>query len=477
MDIHYSILYPDNPNRKERVKQLLNQCKEYSQDINNKKSDIENLLKDTNKIVKELFEENMIGNITFETFSVLPEWYDWFMELSGIISGAISGGVQRSKLQEAIKNLVKSRIELYFIRLKAKYVKGILTSVIHEVNQVTKIANRHNWTKERLNQEIQQRIEDAIEIENELNEIPTRRHTLETLQHLDISLSAWTNEDPSAEELDRIAEEFDTLDPFTNKLSGIYKIVSVLDNNKVLDAKDGKLNDFLETNVQLWNLNNSNAQRWYFEYHIIQQAYKIKSELNSNALLAWNKGNNEENVFVTRDTNKPEHYWILKALGNNQYILKNKANPSKVLNIANMNIHEGTNIDVKTLHNEDSPYTNAPKFEIVSEIYDAHWIDSWLKSSEADDKKEHFHGFYFKPIDMQILDQIAAYEIKVNGEYLGSSKANRYNPSADGRLKVNFFEYNGYGTKHPVYGDRIKVWAIKKDGTYIKVIDRFVGTK
>ena len=234
-----------------------------------------------------------------------------------------------------------------------------------------------------------------------------------------------------------------------------------------MDVKDGQLNSYeLSTNVQLWNWNKSNGQWWEFSFDFKHQAYKIRSKLNLSAILAWNRGNNEQNVFVTKDTSKPEHYWILQIDTNYQFILKNKANPSLTLYLDNKNTQNGTNVRLELLKNDNDPYLQAQKFLIVSEIQEAHVVDTWLKSSGDADGKEYYHGLYFKNMEPDILSEVISYEIKINGNHLGNAMSERYNPSEDGRTKVNFFEYNAYAINHPVKRKTTDLGSEKKSFNY-----------
>ncbi|MED1518165.1 hypothetical protein P4U63_27580, partial [Bacillus paranthracis] len=101
-------------------------------------------------------------------------------------------------------------------------------------------------------------------------------------------------------------------------------------------------------------------------------------------------------------------------------------------------------------------------------------IDTWLKSYEKVDGKEHYHGFYFKKMEVDVLSEVISYEVKINGNHFGNATSERYSPSEDGRIKVNFFEYNAYGSNHPVEGDKLQIWAVKKDRSTEKVIDTII---
>lgn len=464
------LFYPDNKNRKRRAEQLLTQCEDYSKEIDIINQEIEDLL-NSNETVKNLLTGINIDNFQYKIYDIIPD----LLTLGPFID-AILGADKRSKLREAIRGLSKPRIELKYRIQTLEYNKQILVAIVNEINRIQEKAKRKNWSNIKLTSELEDAVDSAIEIALATNIKNTRETVLEDLKWKDKDTNAWTNEDPSGEELDYSVKELNAADQNYSFLNGEYKIVSVLDNNKALDVKDGKLNSYeLSTHVQLWSWNNSSGQKWEFVFDFKHQAYKIKSKLNEDAILAWNRGNNEKNVFVTKDLNKPEHFWILQIDTHDYFILKNKADSSLALYIENKNTQNGTNVQLELLKNDNNSYLDAQKFLIISEVQETHIIDSWLKSYVDSDKKEHYHGLYFKKIDPVILAEIMFYEIKVNGNYLGNARSERYNPSEDGRLKVNFFEYNGYGFNHPVKGDRIKIWAVKKDHSTIKVIDTVIG--
>lgn len=463
------LFYPDNKNRKRRAEQLLTQCEGYSKYIDILNEEIENLL-NSNETIKNLLKDIKIDNFKYKIYDIIPDLLSF-----GAIIDAILGSDKRSKLQEAIRGLSKPRIELMYRKNTLEYNKQILNAILSEINRIKEKSKRNNWSNVKLADELADALDSAVEIAVETNKRNTRREVLEELKRLDKYNNAWTNEDPSGDELDKFVKELDATDSNYAFLNGVYKIISVLDMYKVLDVKDGQYNsNEISTNVQIWNWNKSKGQWWEFSFDFKHQAYKIRSKLNLNAILAWDRGNNEQNVCVTKDTNKPEQYWILQIDTDYQFILKNKANPSLTLYLDNKNTQNGTNVKLELLKNDNDPYLQAQKFFIVSEIQEAHIIDTWLKSYEKVDGKEHYHGFYFKKMEVDVLSEVISYEVKINGNHFGNAISERYSPSEDGRIKVNFFEYNAYGSNHPVEGDKLQIWAVKKNRSTEKVIDTII---
>lgn len=122
----------------------------------------------------------------------------------------------------------------------------------------------------------------------------------------------------------------------------VYTINSKLDLNKVLDVN----NDLTTNNVSIWYKTNGNNQKWILEFDSNKNAYKIISALDNNMVLAWNAYQDSTNVFTIPFANKSEHYWILEYAGNGYYFFANYKDTSKVLDLYNGGIDNGTNLQV-----------------------------------------------------------------------------------------------------------------------------------
>ncbi|MGX5528948.1 phosphatidylinositol-specific phospholipase C [Bacillus toyonensis] len=96
-------------------------------------------------------------------------------------------------------------------------------------------------------------------------------------------------------------------------------------------------------------------------------------------------------------------------------------------------------------------------------IQDAHRFDSFLQGISGG--KTYYNAMYFKSFPQEILEQITKYKVQF---VLPPSTItrNRQGFKPDGRLQINFIDYNnGMGTPFPP----MKVWAITKDNKEILV--------
>lgn len=116
--------------------------------------------------------------------------------------------------------------------------------------------------------------------------------------------------------------------------SGIYTIKTNSNKNKVLDVTSGIA--VTNQNIQVYDTNNTNAQKWYFE-KLANKNYYIKSGLNSNLYLSSDSTNN---VLLQ---NIPTE-WSLQYIDENTFYLINQN--QLYLNIANPNLTNGTNINL-----------------------------------------------------------------------------------------------------------------------------------
>ena len=134
--------------------------------------------------------------------------------------------------------------------------------------------------------------------------------------------------------------------------SGTYTINTKLDNTKVLDIANG--NSDKNTNIQLYNSNNSNAQKWYIKKDS-DGYYTIKAGINSSLYLSNDKDSSGANVF----TSTKETKWIIEYINGNEFYIISKDN-GLYLNVNNSATSNGTNINLLT-RNE----SNAQKFKFT----------------------------------------------------------------------------------------------------------------
>ncbi|AYK08694.1 binary toxin-like calcium binding domain-containing protein [Brevibacillus laterosporus] len=121
---------------------------------------------------------------------------------------------------------------------------------------------------------------------------------------------------------------------------GTYQINTALKNTSLVDWNRS------DNNITVWETNDGSNQKWKLKYDDSQQAYVIRSVENNDKIMAWNAYQDSTNVFATAFEGKPEHFWIPELLGNDFYILKNKKDPTKVLDVDGSGTSNGSNIQV-----------------------------------------------------------------------------------------------------------------------------------
>ena len=137
---------------------------------------------------------------------------------------------------------------------------------------------------------------------------------------------------------------------------GTYTISSVLSQNKILDVSGASKKD--KGNIQLYDNNNTGAQRFTLSYDKSTGYYTIVNE-NSKKALDVNaaKTDNGTNIQQYASNNTLAQRWIITSAGNGAYRIASALNPSMVIDVAGAKTKNGTNIQLYTANN-----TNAQKF-------------------------------------------------------------------------------------------------------------------
>ncbi|PEV64345.1 hypothetical protein CN423_14960 [Bacillus cereus] len=138
-------------------------------------------------------------------------------------------------------------------------------------------------------------------------------------------------------------------------IQGVYKIKTALNGTSGVDVSN-----LGNKNVQLYQDNTITRSHWKFQYNKNKDAYQIVNLWFKNEVMAWNDYKGSKNVFVTKNHGRDEHYWRLEDVGDGYYIIKNYKNPNFVLDVADANTNNNTNIQV---HEKNK--TNAQKFKLV----------------------------------------------------------------------------------------------------------------
>ena len=140
--------------------------------------------------------------------------------------------------------------------------------------------------------------------------------------------------------------------------NGIYTIESSLQKNKVLDIAGASTNN--SANIQLWSKNNTNAQKFKFNY-LGEEYYELESCCSGKVLdVDGSKREVGSNVlqYERKRYNNENQKWLIKNAGNGCYYIISKCN-GLYLDVSGANTKNGTNI-----HVWDFNGTNAQKFKI-----------------------------------------------------------------------------------------------------------------
>ncbi|AKF96318.1 binary toxin-like calcium binding domain-containing protein [Brevibacillus laterosporus] len=129
---------------------------------------------------------------------------------------------------------------------------------------------------------------------------------------------------------------------------GTYQIKTALKNTSLVDWNRN------DNNITVWETNDGSNQKWKLEYDDSHQAYVIRSLENNDKIMAWNAYQDSTNVFATPFEGKPEHFWIPEWIDNDFYILKNKKDPTKVLDVDGSSTSNGSNIQVSDYKGTDN---------------------------------------------------------------------------------------------------------------------------
>lgn len=135
--------------------------------------------------------------------------------------------------------------------------------------------------------------------------------------------------------------------------SGYYFINTSINDNKVLDIENGNI--FIKTNVQIYDINFSLAQKWYVKYQN-DGYYSILSDKDNNYALEVDLDGS--NVRINKYTSSDNQKWIIKKTGSNYYII---AKDGRYLDLSSASIKNGNNVGVYTPNGTDAQKFNFRK--------------------------------------------------------------------------------------------------------------------
>lgn len=140
--------------------------------------------------------------------------------------------------------------------------------------------------------------------------------------------------------------------------NGIYKISSALHGSKVLDVAGGSASN--GANLQLWNSENVQQQKFQITYNSTGKYYEIKAIHSNKALDVVGNGKTDgTNVWQYASNHSDAQKWVLKDAGNGYFYIV-AVYSGLYLDVAGASTANGTNVQLYTGNN-----TKAQKFKFV----------------------------------------------------------------------------------------------------------------
>lgn len=251
--------------------------------------------------------------------------------------------------------------------------------------------------------------------------------------------------------------------------NGLYTISSYFGEDKVLDITNGRILN--GTNIQQYQLNNTDAQKWYVNY-LGNGYYSIKAYSNNNYSLdvAGAGKISGTNLQLYKSNNSAAQQWIISSSGDGYYNIVSKCN-NLLLDIAYLNRNNGANV---WLHSYTGTVAQKFKFNTVVEngtrtVSDGtYFINSSIKSSKSLDilNSNISEGTNVQLYDINYsLAQKWDIQYVDNGYYkILSNKDNEYALSvndANGNVQINKYD-----------GSNNQLWIIKKIGNCYYIISK-----
>ncbi len=148
----------------------------------------------------------------------------------------------------------------------------------------------------------------------------------------------------------------DTCDKVLN--DGVYKISSALQGNKVFDIAGGSSSN--GANLQLWNSENVQQQKFQITYNSNEKYYEIKAIHSNKALDVVGNGKTDgTNVWQHASNHSNAQKWVLKDAGNGYFYIV-AVYSGLYLDVAGASTANGTNVQLYTGNG-----TKAQKFKFV----------------------------------------------------------------------------------------------------------------
>ena len=164
---------------------------------------------------------------------------------------------------------------------------------------------------------------------------------------------------------------------------GVYVIKSSINPNYVIDLSGS--NVFNGNNIQLWERNNTNAQKWIIEN--VNGAVIIKSSINKSFVIDLNRSNaaSGTNIQLWESNGTKAQRWYVRQKGN-YFEFHSAVNSSYVIDLNSSNIASGENIQCWESNN-----TNAQRWilERVEESNGNSYVSALSADATEPNRKMH----------------------------------------------------------------------------------------
>ena len=127
--------------------------------------------------------------------------------------------------------------------------------------------------------------------------------------------------------------------------NGVYKICLASDPRFVIDLDNSQAECW--RNIQLWEWNNTNAQKWYVEDNPGSHSVTIRSMVNRNFVLDLyhSELHNGNNIQLYQDDDTSAQEWKLEPVDGG-YIIHSAVRPGHVIDVDHAHFRAGTNIQI-----------------------------------------------------------------------------------------------------------------------------------
>lgn len=267
-----------------------------------------------------------------------------------------------------------ANIQLYSVnntdaqKFKVKYlengyyeIESLKSGKVLDVANAGKTSGTNLWQYEKNNTDAQKWIirinkDNTYSIISKINDlyIDIEFGKIKSQQNIQLYTGNGTNAQKFLFEKEKTNEEIFNIKAEKTIEDGMYIIRSNIDNNYVIDVKEGSKKNC--ANIQLYYSNDTNAQKFQIKY-LNNGYYEIESVISGKMLDVENAGMiSETNIWQYEKNGTDAQKWIIKKNEDNTYSIISK------LNFLYVDVLEGTAINGQNIQVYNGNNSNAQKF-------------------------------------------------------------------------------------------------------------------